>query len=76
MAIRLAFQVMKKILKDIKIPIQGGLDPKVLLTDYENLKKEDFDGFCEKVGKIYQLQKSLLIDENGVFVKLNELDYT
>ena len=30
----------KKILKDIKIPVQGGLDPKVLLTDYENLKKE------------------------------------
>ena len=30
----------KKILRDIKIPIQGGLDPKVLLTDYENLKKE------------------------------------
>ena len=30
----------KKILKHIKIPIQGGLDPKVLLTDYENLKKE------------------------------------
>jgi len=30
----------KKILKDIKIPIQGGLDPRVLLTDYENLKKE------------------------------------
>ena len=30
----------KKILKDIKIPIQGGLDPKVLLTDYDNLKKE------------------------------------
>ena len=30
----------KKILNDIKIPIQGGLDPKILLTDYENLKKE------------------------------------
>jgi uroporphyrinogen decarboxylase len=30
----------KKILKDIKIPVQGGLDPKVLLTDYDNLKKE------------------------------------
>ena len=30
----------KKIVKDIKIPVQGGLDPKVLLTDYENLKKE------------------------------------
>ena len=32
----------KKILKDIKIPIQGGLDPKILLTDYESLKKEVF----------------------------------
>ena len=30
----------KKILKDIKIPIQGGLDPKVLLTDKETIKKE------------------------------------
>ena len=29
-----------KIQKDIDIPIQGGLDPKVLLTDKENLKKE------------------------------------
>ena len=28
------------ILKDIKIPIQGGLDPKVLLTDKEVIKKE------------------------------------
>ena len=30
----------KKILRDIKIPIQGGLDPKILLTDYETLKQE------------------------------------
>jgi len=30
----------RKILKDIKIPIQGGLDPRVLLTDKERLKKE------------------------------------
>ncbi|WP_435166168.1 uroporphyrinogen decarboxylase [Candidatus Pelagibacter bacterium nBUS_28] len=30
----------KKILKDINIPIQGGLDPKILLTDKERLKKE------------------------------------
>ena len=30
----------KKILQDIKIPIQGGLDPKVLLTDKETIKKE------------------------------------
>ena len=30
----------KEILRDIKIPVQGGLDPKILLTDKENLKKE------------------------------------
>ena len=30
----------KIILKNIKIPIQGGLDPKILLTDNETLKKE------------------------------------
>ena len=29
-----------KISKEIKIPVQGGMDPKVLLTDRENLKKE------------------------------------
>jgi uroporphyrinogen decarboxylase len=28
------------ICKEINIPIQGGLDPKVLLTDTENLKKQ------------------------------------
>jgi uroporphyrinogen decarboxylase len=30
----------KEILKNIKIPIQGGLDPKILLTDKETLKKQ------------------------------------
>ncbi len=29
-----------KIKKEIKIPVQGGMDPKVLLTDKDNLKKE------------------------------------
>ena len=29
----------QNILKNINIPVQGGLDPKVLLTDKENLKK-------------------------------------
>jgi uroporphyrinogen decarboxylase len=29
-----------KISKEIKIPVQGGMDPKVLLTDKENLKNE------------------------------------
>ena len=28
------------IIKEITIPVQGGLDPKVLLTDVENLKKQ------------------------------------
>ena len=30
----------KKIVKEIKIPVQGGMDPKILLTDKNNLKKE------------------------------------
>ena len=30
----------KKIVKEIEIPIQGGLDPKILLSDKETLKKE------------------------------------
>ena len=30
----------KKILQDIKIPVQGGMDPKILLTDKEIIKKE------------------------------------
>jgi len=30
----------KKILNEVKIPIQGGLDPKILLLDKETLKKE------------------------------------
>jgi len=29
-----------KIYKEIKIPVQGGMDPQVLLSDKENLKKE------------------------------------
>jgi uroporphyrinogen decarboxylase len=29
-----------KISKEVKIPVQGGMDPKILLTDKENLKKE------------------------------------
>ena len=30
----------EKIVKEIKIPIQGGIDPRILLTDKETLKKE------------------------------------
>ena len=30
----------KEIVKTVKIPVQGGMDPKILLTDKETLKKE------------------------------------
>ena len=30
----------KQILKDIKIPVQGGLNPEILLTDENNLQKQ------------------------------------
>jgi len=40
-AINIDYEVdPKTIIKNIKIPVQGGLDPKVLLTDKINLKKE------------------------------------
>ena len=40
-AINIDYNVdVKKILRDINIPVQGGLDPKFLLTDKETLKKE------------------------------------
>jgi len=40
-AISIDYKIDPNIIKkEIKIPIQGGLDPKVLLSDKENLKKE------------------------------------
>ena len=40
-AICIDYEIDPKIIeKNIKIPVQGGMDPKVLLTDKENLKKE------------------------------------
>ena len=40
-AINIDYEVdPKNIEKKIKIPVQGGLDPKILLSDKENLKKE------------------------------------
>ena len=40
-AINIVYNVdPKEIIKNIKIPVQGGLDPKILLTDKETLKKE------------------------------------
>ena len=34
------FKINIKIKNEIQIPIQGGLDPKILLGDKDNLKKE------------------------------------
>ncbi len=40
-AISIDYQVdPNQIVKDIKIPVQGGMNPEILLTDKENLKKE------------------------------------
>ena len=40
-AINIDYEVdPKKIITNIKIPVQGGLDPKILLTDKINLRKE------------------------------------
>jgi len=40
-AINIDYQVdPKKIIKEIKIPVQGGMDPKILLTDKDNLLKK------------------------------------
>ena len=40
-AISIDYQVDPiQILKEIKIPVQGGMDPKILLSDKDNLKKE------------------------------------
>jgi uroporphyrinogen decarboxylase len=30
----------KQILKDVKIPVQGGMNPQILLSNKDNLKKE------------------------------------
>ncbi len=61
----------KKILKDIKIPIQGGLDPKVLLTDYENLKKETsrYLEIFKDHPYIFNLGHGILPETNPVMVE-------
>ena len=33
------YELIRKSVKNIKIPVQGGLDPKILLTDKINIKK-------------------------------------
>ena len=61
----------KKILKDIKIPVQGGLDPKILLTDYENLKKEahKYLEIFKDHPYIFNLGHGILPETNPVMVE-------
>ena len=56
----------KSILKDIKIPIQGGLDPKVLLTQKENIKKkvEEYLNIFKDHPYIFNLGHGILPDTN------------
>ncbi len=55
-----------KILKDIKIPIQGGLDPKYLLGEKEKLKKE-----AEKYIKIFQNHPYIFNLGHGILPETN-----
>ena len=61
----------KKILKDIKIPVQGGLDPKILLTDYENLKKETYKylEIFKDHPYIFNLGHGILPETNPIMVE-------
>ena len=60
----------KKILKDIKIPIQGGLDPKVLLTEKDNIKKkvEEYLNIFKDHPYIFNLGHGILPDSNPEIV--------
>jgi len=58
--------------KEIKIPVQGGMDPKVLLTDKENLKKE-----TKKYLDIFKDHPYIFNLGHGVLpeTELNMMDY-
>ena len=61
----------KEILKNIKIPIQGGLDPKILLTDKETLKKEaiNYLNIFKDHPYIFNLGHGVLPETNPEMVK-------
>jgi uroporphyrinogen decarboxylase len=61
-----------KILNEIKIPVQGGMDPKVLLSDKENLKKE-----AKKYLKIFKDHPYIFNLGHGVLPETdpNMMDY-
>ena len=61
-----------KISKEIHIPVQGGMDPKVLLTDKENIKKE-----AEKYLNIFKDHPYIFNLGHGVLPETdpNRMDY-
>ena len=61
----------KEALKDIQIPIQGGLDPKILLTDKETLKKETIKylDFFKDHPYIFNLGHGILPETNPEMVE-------
>ena len=61
----------KNIIKNIKIPVQGGLDPKILLTDQKTLKKEatNFLETFKDHPYIFNLGHGVLPETNPEMVK-------
>lgn len=58
-----ASSVIKMIVKDCELCDVISLD---------RLKAEKYDDYCEKFDKIYNLQRKLFMEENGMFSKLNK----
>ena len=61
----------KSILNEIKIPVQGGLDPKILLTDKENLKNQvlKYLNIFKDHPYIFNLGHGILPDTNPEMVE-------
>ncbi len=57
--------------KNIKIPVQGGLDPKILLTDQENLKKQvlKYLDIFKDHPYIFNLGHGILPETNPIMVE-------
>ena len=62
---------LKKIINGVKIPIQGGLDPKILLSDKETLKKEaiKYLEFFKNHPYIFNLGHGILPETNPEMVE-------
>ena len=60
-----------KVVKELNIPIQGGLDPKILLTEKENLKKEaeKYLNIFKDHPYIFNLGHGILPETNPIMVE-------